>query len=189
MRSCADAAGRRRPRPPAIAAAAALLACSVAAPQTEVKEALAALGSVELAAGGARVALERLSFSDVVVSVDGARALVVAVGEADGRVGLAGSEPALAYVGREAFAMERCTARRWCLAGDALGGLRGVVAALAAAPRAEGVRVVAWQVRVERDGAEAGEDYEAQEGGAPRRLRARHGLAREGAGWRLLPAH
>jgi hypothetical protein len=82
--------------------------------------------------------------------------------------------------------MERCAARRWCLAPDALAGLRGVVAALSAAPRAEGARAVAWQVRVERDAAEAGEDYDAVEGGATRRLRARHALARAGSGWRLV---
>jgi hypothetical protein len=172
----------------ALLAAAALLGCSVAGPETEIKEALARLAPLEMAAGGgATVALARVSFSDVAVSMDGARALVVAVVEADGRVRLAGGEPALAYVGREAFAMERCAGARWCLSGSALAGLRGVVAALAAAPRAEDARVVAWQVRVERDGAEAGEDYEAMEGGAPRRLRARRVLARAGAAWRLLP--
>jgi hypothetical protein len=180
------------------ALAAALLACAVTSPETEVKEALARLAPVELEAGGARVALARASFSDVAVSMDGPRALVVAVVEADGRTTLPGAAPALAYVGREAFAMVRCAGRGWCLAPDALAGLRGVVAALAAAPRAEGARVVAWQVRVERDAAEAGEDYEAVDGrssgaearagGAPRRLRARHALARDAAGWRLAPA-
>lgn len=180
MRSCADG-GR------AAALAAALLACAVASPGTEVKEALARLGPVEVEAGGARVALARATFSDVVVSMDGARALVVAVVQADGRVRLPGAEPSLAYVGRESFAMDRCAARRWCLAPDALAGLRGVVAALAAAPRPEGARTVAWQVRVERDAAEAGEDFDAVDGGVPRRLRARHALARAGDGWRLLP--
>jgi hypothetical protein len=151
-----------------------------------VKEALARLGPIEVEAGGARVALARASFSDVVVSLDGPRALVVAVVQADGQVRLPGAEPSLAYVGRESFAMERCADRRWCLAPDALAGVRGVVAALAAAPRAEGGRPVAWQVRVERDAAEAGEDYEVLEGGTPRRLRARHALAREGGGWRMV---
>jgi hypothetical protein len=169
-------------------AAVALLACSAASPETEVREALARLSAVEVAAGdGARVALAPVRFSDVAVSMDGARARVIAVVEADGRVRLAGGEPALAYVGRETFSMERCAGARWCLADGALEGLRGVVAALAAEPRAEGVRVAAWQVRVERDRAEAGEDYEAPDGGATRRLRARHALAREGAAWRLLP--
>lgn len=181
MRRCAE-------RPRAVAAAlAALVACAVASPATEAREALAALGPLELDAGGVPLSLARVGFSDVAVQVDGGRALVVAVVEADGRARLAGAEPAVAYVGREAFAMERCAARRWCLAPDALGGLRGVVAALAAAPRPEGARVVGWQVRVERDAADAGEDYEAADGGAPRRLRARHALARAGGAWRLVP--
>lgn len=182
MRSCAEGAARC-----AGLAAAALLACGVSSPATEVKDALAGLAPVEVEAGAARVALAHAAFSDVVVSMDGARALVVAVVEADGRVRLPGAEPSLAYVGREAFAMDRCASRRWCLAPDALAGLRGVVAALAAAPRAPGARPVAWQVRVERDAAEAGEDFDAPDGGAPRRLRARVGLARAGGGWRVLP--
>jgi hypothetical protein len=153
-----------------------------------VKEALARVGPVELDAGATRLLLARVSFQDVVVSMDGARALVVAVVQADGRARVDGAEPSLAYVGRESFAMERCGARRWCLAPDALAGLRGVVAALASAPRAGGARPVAWQVRVERDGAEAGEDYEAVERGAARRLRARHALARVDGGWRLVAA-
>jgi hypothetical protein len=52
----------------------------------------------------------------------------------------------------------------------------------------DGARPVAWQVRVERDAAEAGEDYEAVERGGARRLRALHALARVGGGWRLVPA-
>jgi len=180
------------------ALAAALLACGVASPATEVKEALARLGPVELDAGGPRLSLARATFSDVSVSTEGGAALVVAVVEADGRVRLAGAEPSLAYVGREAFRMERCAAARWCLAPDALGGLRGVVAALAAAPRPDGARPLAWQVRVDRDRAEAGEDYEAPdrspagarapEAGAPRRLRSTWALARAGGRWSLLPA-
>jgi hypothetical protein len=77
--------------------------------------------------------------------------------------------------------MERCRAERWCLAG--LPALGGVVAALRAAPREPGARVLAWQVRVERGRASAGEDYEA--GGQRRRVvRA---LRSDGAAWRLAP--
>lgn len=161
--------------------AGALLACTVASPETEVKEALARTGRLELAAaGGTRVALEKVRFADVAVSMDGARALVVAVVEAGGRVGPEGG-PALAYVGREAFEMERCPQGRWCAAGSGVPALLGVVEALARAPRDPGARVVAWQVRVERGEAIAGEDYEL--GG--RRLRARWEIAREGDGWRV----
>jgi hypothetical protein len=140
-----------------------------------VKEALARLGAVSLARAG--VSLTGLRFSDVTVQVEGGRARVLAVVEADGRAGEGG--PALAYVGREAFEMERCREARWCLAG--LPALEGVLAALRAAPREADARVVAWQVRVERERATAGEDYEA--GG--RRLRAVRELRREASAWRL----
>jgi hypothetical protein len=161
--------------------AAALLACSVASPETEVREALARVGRLELAAApGTRIALEKVRFADVAVSMDGGRALVVAVVEAEGRVGPDGV-PALGYVGREAFEMERCAEARWCAAGSGLPALRGVVEALAGAPRHPGARVLAWQVRVERGEATAGEDYEV--GG--RRLRTRWEMGREGDRWRI----
>jgi len=164
--------------------AAALLACSVASPETQVKEALARLGPVELAAGGpAHVSLERVRFADVVVSLDGPRALVLAVVEADGRAG-GGDGPALAYVGREAFVMERCQGPRWCLDRGGLPALGGVLAALREVPREPGARVVAWQVRVERDAATAGEDYEV----AGRRLRVRRELRRDGGAWAVSAA-
>lgn len=170
MRSCAEL----------LAPLAALLACSTASPETEVKEALARASAFELPTGGEeRLLLARVRFADVTVSMDGPRALVLAVVEADGRVG---GGPALAYVGREAFSMERCAARRWCLAD--LPALRGVVSALRQAPRQQSARVVAWQVRVERDAATAGEDYEL--GG--RRLRVRRELRRDGAAWRVVGA-
>jgi hypothetical protein len=175
LRSCAS-------RPALLAAA--LVACSVASPETEVKDALARLGSVELGAGGpASVRLERTRFGDVAVSMDGPRALVLAVVEADGRVG-GGDGPSLAYVGREAFTMERCPRLGWCIDRGGLPALRGVVAALRDAPREAGARVVAWQVRVERNEAIAGEDYEV----AGRRLRARRGLRQDGGTWGVIAA-
>jgi hypothetical protein len=49
------------------------------------------------------------------------------------------------------------------------------------------VAVTAWQVRVERDGAVVGEDYEVAEGdGPPRPLRARYTLAWEEGRWRFV---
>ena len=174
MRSCAERAARLAP-----ALAVALLACSATSPETEVKEALARAGTAELPPGGpAALVLRRLSFGDVTVSMDGSRALVLAVVEAEGTAG--GGGPALAYVGREAFSMERCPARRWCLSD--LPALRGVVSALREAPREASARVVAWQVRVERDAATVGEDYEV----SGRRLRVRRELRREAGGWRVV---
>ena len=60
------------------------------------------------------------------------------------------------------------------LAGDFRGGPPGRL------------RILGWQVRVERDGAEAGEDYELEApGAAPRRLRARYRLVEEQGSWRI----
>lgn len=155
-------------------------ACSVASPEREVREALARLDPAALrAAGGAALALERLSFADVAVSPEGSRALVIAFVEAEGRAALGGASPAVAYRGREVFVVERCPSARWCLAGGALPALSGVVGALAALPRPDGARVVAWQIRVERETASVGEDYEL----AGERRRETRTLRSAGAGW------
>jgi hypothetical protein len=169
----------------AVALAAVLLACSVTSPETEVKAAVTALAPLDgLDAGAARVDIGRLRLADVTVAVDGARARVVAVAEAGGRVRFAGQEPTVAYVGREAFSVERCASRRWCAAEGALPALRGVVAALAEAPRGDGAWVLAWHIRVERDRATAGEDWVPGEGGPTRR--ARWELLRDGERWRVV---
>jgi hypothetical protein len=158
-----------------------LLACSAASPATEIREALARAAPLELPAGGALVALASARFSDVTVSLDGDRALVLAVVEADGRVRAGAGEVTLAYVGREAFAMERCASRRWCAAGPALPALAGVVEALLAAPRPDGRRPAGWQIRVERERASAGEDAVLPGGGpAPRAVLD---LVRDGGRW------
>jgi hypothetical protein len=63
--------------------------------------------------------------------------------------------------------------------------LRRLAADLSAAPRAR-LRPLAWQVRIERDVAQVGEDYEVAIGGAPpRRLRARLDLRDDGGRWRF----
>jgi hypothetical protein len=165
----------------------ARLASLARSPETDVKEALARLGRVSgLEAGPARVDLSRLALADVAVLAEGGRARVLAIVDADGRARFADQAPSLAYVGREAFSVERCEAG-WCPAPDAFPALRGVVAALAGAPRPAGARVVAWQVRVERETASAGEDDEVPEGGAARRLRLTFTLRRDGETWRLAP--
>lgn len=69
------------------------------------------------------------------------------------------------------------------------GGKAGLMARLgadlAAQPRAR-LRPVAWQVRIERETAQVGEDFELAMGGAPaRRLRARLELREEGGHWRF----
>jgi hypothetical protein len=158
---------------------AVLLACSVASPATEIREALAHAAPLEVAAGDARIGVARASFADVAVSLDGARALVVAVVDADGRVRTGGRDVRLSYLGREALEMERCPGRRWCSVGPALPALGGVVEALLAARSAPGRTPVAWQIRVERDRATVGEDAE----GAQRVVLE---LVREVGGWRVV---
>ncbi len=160
-----------------------LIACSVASPATEIREALARAAPLEMAAGEARVAIARAAFADVAVSMDGGRALVVAVVDADGRVGAGGRQVAFGYVGREAFEMEPCSGRRWCAAGSPLPALAGVVEALLVAPRPDGRRPVGWQIRIERDRATVGEDGELPGGGrAPRGVLE---LERDGGRWRI----
>jgi hypothetical protein len=173
-----------RSRSRSLALALASVSCSVASPRTEIVEALGRSAPFEVAAGGARVEVARASFRDVEVAAEGGRAQVLAVVDADGRVRIGGAEVALGYVGREAFEMERCArAGRWCPAGPALPALGGVVAALAATPRPEGRRPVAWQIRIERDRALVGEDAEGM--GGARALRITLDLVRDGPGWRL----
>lgn len=61
--------------------------------------------------------------------------------------------------------------------------LERVAADLAAKPRAH-LRPIAWQIRIERDTAQVGEDYELRVGaGDGRRLRARLSLRDEGGRW------
>jgi hypothetical protein len=63
--------------------------------------------------------------------------------------------------------------------------LRRLASDLGARPRAH-LRPLAWQVRIERETAQVGEDYEIAVGGRPaRRLRARLDLREEGGRWRF----
>jgi hypothetical protein len=147
-----------------------------------VKAALARAAPLALGAGEARIALPRAAFDDVVVSMASGRALVVAVVDADGRVQAGGREIQLAYLGREAFVMDRCSRAGWCAAGSPLPALSGVVEALLGAPRPDGRRPLRWQIRVERERASAGEDAELEGG---ERRRGMFELAREGGRWRI----
>jgi hypothetical protein len=163
------------------------LSAALKSPETLAREAAAALARTRaLDAGPARVELDDLRLVEITVSVDGPRARVVALAEAGGRARFADQAPALAYVGRETFLLERC-AQGWCAVEGALPALRGVVEALAGSPRPPGTRVLAWQIRVERDAATAGEDQEIAEGAAPKRLRALRALRRDASGrWALV---
>lgn len=91
-----------------------------------------------------------------------------------------------AFDGRDAEAYGRLVSEAY--AGP--GGRPAVLARLArelAAGEPARVRVLGWQVRVERDRAEVGEDHELRSGeGAPERRRARYTLALEDDRWRFV---
>ncbi len=200
---------------------------SLRSPETQVREALdrqdrAQLDDVYGFKGGGTVELVPVHFSDVSPVVEGARATVVAMLEAEGRVVWRDQQASLAYVGRERFHMKRCAIAGWCGEGDQFDRLRGVLLPLfrrhdarqrgdaaaferllgsgyAGGPegreaavarlRAESAsparaRVLGWQVRVERDGAEVGEDVEVRRGSAPPvRERRVSKLVRESERW------
>lgn len=207
--------------------AGASLAISAASPETQVREALrhqprAHLADVYGFKSGGTLELTPVRYADVAVSVEGERAQVLAVVEAEGRVTWRDERADLTYVGREAFEMSRCSIALWCGDGKQFARLRGVLTALfrredafngrdpdafarlvsdayagpggkaALLERIGGdlrrgparARIVAWQIRVERDRAEVGEDYELRAGeGAPQRLRARYVLVRGDERW------
>ena len=96
----------------------------------------------------------------------------------------------LAYLGRERFHMRRCPGALWCGEGDEFDRLRGVLLALirrhdAMLPGSRSpVRVLEWQIRVERLAAEVGEDVDVDGPGAePRRERHVYRLRLEGDRW------
>jgi hypothetical protein len=201
-------------------------------PDTQLRRALANqtrayLDDIYGFRAGGTLELAPVRFREVVTSVEGERATVVAVLDAEGRASWRDQSASLSYVGRERFHMKPCSIALWCAEGDQFKRLRGVLLLLfrradafnardAAAyaslvseryqeqglgramllerigadfrdgPPAR-VRVVGWQVRVERDTSEVGEDYEiALAGKAPRRLRARYQLALEESRWRIV---
>ncbi len=198
-------------------------------PDTQIRRALQAQTRAHLEdvygfqAGGV-AELTPVRFRDVVTSVEGQRATVVAMLDAEGRVVWRDQAAELSYVGRERFHMHPCRIALWCAEGDQFERLRAVLLLLfrrldafqardaaAYAALVSGryqdrgldrgallarvaddlrsgppavIRVLAWQIRVERDSAEVGEDYQLAIGGrAPARLRALFRLEREGARW------
>ncbi len=91
-----------------------------------------------------------------------------------------------AFNGRDAEAYARLVGDGYAGPGGRAALLRRVADDLARGPAAR-VRIQAWQIRVERDRAEVGEDYEiAVEGRPPARLRARYTLGRDGERWRFV---
>ncbi len=197
-------------------------------PETQVRKALAAQGRAHLEdiygwKAGGTLELVPVRYSDVVPDVEGERATVVAMLDAEGKAVWRDQAATVSYIGRELFHMKPCKIALWCAEGDQFARLRSVlrtlfrrvdgarggepaaVLALAAddyrdgttdraglesrirreggAPRPE-LRVTGWQIRVERDGAEVGEDYETLgPGGVVRRGRSVYRLEHRGERW------
>jgi hypothetical protein len=197
-------------------------------PGAQIREALAHqerahLDDVYGFRAGGTAELAPVRYADVISTVDGARATVAAMLDAEGRVAWREQAARLSYVGRERFHMRTCSIALWCAEGDQFDRLRGVLLALfrrhdaaergdpdalarlvaagydargedraallaRAAREARGApsraRVLAWQIRVDRDAAEVGEDLEvSREGAAARRERHVYRLVREGERW------
>ncbi|BDG04887.1 nuclear transport factor 2 family protein [Anaeromyxobacter oryzae] len=91
-----------------------------------------------------------------------------------------------AFNARDPAAYERVVSERYRGRGGKAALLARLREDLAAGPKAR-VRIEAWQIRVERERAEVGEDYDIEmEGRPPARLRARYVLAREGERWAIV---
>jgi hypothetical protein len=112
--------------------AAPSLAGAAASPEQQVRRALADLTSARLEdvyghGAGGLAELQSLRFGDVTVTMEGARAQVVAMAEGSGRLAWRGQVIPLGYVGRETFTMRPCRFAGWCAEGEALGELRPVL--------------------------------------------------------------
>jgi hypothetical protein len=202
---------------------------SMESPDTQIRRALSAqtrarLDDVYGFRAGGTAELAPVRFRDVVTSVAGERATVVAMLDAEGRVTWRDQAAELSYVGRERFHLRPCRIALWCGEGDQFERLREVlrvlfrrldafeardaaayaglvseryrdqgldrrallerVAADFRAGPAAAMRVRAWQIRVERDRAEVGEDYQIEVAGRPpAHLRALLRLERDGERW------
>lgn len=163
-------------------------------PDARVRRALAAAGEVVLedlagAGQGTRAAL-RVTYRDAIGAEEqGGRLRAVAVVEAEGTIRGSGLDAVVAVVGREQIPLVPCAAGDCPGPEGPLPRIRGVLEALVARHRAlvatgSHRRVVAWQVRVERDTAEVGEDLQTPgPASAPARERTRLRLGRQGGRW------
>jgi hypothetical protein len=208
-------------------------AATLQSPETQVRQALAAQGRAHLEdiygwKAGGTLELVPVRYADVVPDVEGNRASVVAVLDAEGKAVWRDQSATVSYIGREQFHMRPCKIALWCAEGDQFARLRAVLrtlfrrldaeragepaaaVALAADDYRDGVtdrealqdrlrrelatprpdvRVTGWQIRIERDVAEVGEDHEAGgESGdvrhrGQRGQRRRYRLERRGERW------
>jgi hypothetical protein len=83
----------------------------------------------------------------------------------------------------DSAALARLVSDRYSDAGEGQGDVLARLAREVRPDSAERTRIVAWQIRVERDRAEVGEEYERDVGGRTESARARYTLAWDGDRW------
>ncbi len=158
--------------------------------EDQVRAALSAVSALRLQVGEPPITVElpRVAYRDVAAAVEAGKATAVAMVEAEGAVAFEGQAPAVSYLGREVVTLAPCAGAGWCAAaplprlGEVLVALRLRHQLLAQGE--PGRRVQAWQIRVERETAEVGEDREAPgAAGGPGRARSRFTLRRQGGAW------
>jgi hypothetical protein len=131
----------------------------------------------------------RATYRDLLGAEEAGGIRAVAVVEAEGTVTGGGFQAAVTSVGREQLALVPCPSGDCPGPDGPLPRLRSVLAALVARDRIRQAvgpprQVLGWQVRVERDVAEVGEDLLlSPPGGPPARERGRLTLRREGSAW------
>jgi hypothetical protein len=113
-------------------AATPRLAAVTAAPEAQVRDALARQKSLHLSdvygfEAGGTLELLGVRFGDLAIALDGARAQVVAMVEGEGPLRWRGGTIRVSYVGREQFGMRPCEeAPGWCADGRQLAELMRV---------------------------------------------------------------
>jgi hypothetical protein len=111
------------------------LPASVEAPETQVRRALANQGRAHLAdvygwKTGGTAELYAVRYGDVTARVEGDKATVLAMVEAEGRLAWRDEAATVSYVGRERFGMTPCSIALWCGDGEQFGRLRDVLSVL-----------------------------------------------------------
>ncbi|HYG66447.1 MAG TPA: nuclear transport factor 2 family protein [Anaeromyxobacteraceae bacterium] len=108
---------------------------SVEAPETQIRRALANQARAHLSdvygfKAGGTAELYEVRYGDVTARVEGGKATVLAMVEAQGRLAWRDEAATLSYVGRERFGMTPCSIALWCGDGDQFGRLRDVLTLL-----------------------------------------------------------
>lgn len=108
---------------------------SVEAPETQVRRALTNQGRAHLSdvygwKAGGTAELYEVRYGDVTARIEGGKATVLAMVEAEGRLAWRDDAATVSYVGRERFGMAPCSIALWCGDGEQFGRLRDVLTVL-----------------------------------------------------------